>query len=292
MQRVIGKFTIYAKNVILHLLSREAWAEAQAHGLLVAPSVASEGFAHCSTEHQIVDVANKYYSGATNMVLLNIDPKKLDSELKFEPPAHLDGSPALPHEPMFPHIYGPINLNAVIEAIDFPCDAAGSFFAPSQLNTFSIANIANTPHHWRQAAELSVSEWERYFPSDTTQTYFDLYGQQGQYAGHFAETYIAVSTENELLGMATLVDDDELPDSTEPGPWLAAVLTVPKHRSLGVATTLIQHIIQRAHALGHANLYLYTADQQEWYAKKGWIPIREAELNGIAHTVMRLPLQI
>ena len=278
--------------MILHLLSRERWAEAQANGQLVTPSVATEGFAHCSTEHQIVDVANKYYSGATNMVLINIDPKELDSELKFEPPAHLDGSPALPHEPLFPHIYGPINLDAVIEAIDFPCDAAGNFVAPPQLNTFSIVNIANTPHHWKKAAELSVSTWKKYFPNDTVQTYFDLYGLTGQYKDHFAETYIALDSNDALLGMATLVDDDELPKSNEPGPWLAAVLTVPTHRSLGVASTLIHHIIQRAHALGHANLYLYTADQQEWYAKKSWIPIREAELNGITHTVMRLPLQI
>ena len=82
--------------MILHLLSREAWNQAQEAGQLVAPSVATEGFAHCSTEHQMVEVANKYYSGANNMVLLNITPARLTSKLKFEPPAHLDGSPALP----------------------------------------------------------------------------------------------------------------------------------------------------------------------------------------------------
>ncbi|MEI7972084.1 MAG: DUF952 domain-containing protein, partial [Actinomycetota bacterium] len=74
--------------MILHLLSRESWADAQARGQLVAPSVETEGFAHCSTEHQMVDVANKYYRGAHNMVLLNIDPTKLTSQMKFEPPAH------------------------------------------------------------------------------------------------------------------------------------------------------------------------------------------------------------
>ena len=276
--------------MILHLLSRDSWAEAQEHGQLVAPSVAMEGFAHCSTEHQMVDVANKYYSGATNMVLINIDPKKLHSELKFEPPAHLDGSPALPHEPLFPHIYGPINLDAVIEVIDFPCRSNGEFVAPPQLNTFSVVNIAEAPQHWQQAAELSVREWKEIFSEDSVQTYIDLYGLTGSYFERFAETHIATNKADELIGMATLVDDDELPHATEPGPWLAAVLTLPEHRSLGVASALIHRIIQRAHALGHANLYLYTSDQQEWYAKKGWIPARETELNGIAHTVMRLPL--
>ena len=226
------------------------------------------------------------------MVLLNIDPARLTSKLIFEPPAHLDGSPALPHEPMFPHIYGPINLDAVIEVIEFPCDSIGNFLAPPQLNTFSIVTIANAPHHWQRAAELSVSEWKKYFPNDTVQTYFDLYGLTGQYEGHFAETYIAVNPEDELLGMATLVDDDELPESNEPGPWLAAVLTVSSKRQNGVGSTLVQQVVKRAHQHGHRELFLYTADEQEWYAKKGWIPTRETELNGIAHTVMRLPLQI
>jgi uncharacterized protein (DUF952 family)/GNAT superfamily N-acetyltransferase len=290
MQREIGKFRIYAKNVILHLLSRESWAEAQAHGQLVAPSVATEGFAHCSTEHQMVDVANKYYSGANNMVLLNIDPSKLTSQLKFEPPAHPDGSPALPHEPLFPHIYGPINLGAVIEVINFPCRPNGEFVAPPQLNTFSVVNIADAPHHWQRAAELSVTEWKKYFPNDTAQTYFDLYGLTGQYDGHFAETYVAINANDELLGMATLVDDDELPESNEPGPWLAAVLTLPSTRLNGIGSTLVQRIVQRAHQLGHHELFLYTSDRQDWYANKGWLPIRETPLNGIAHTVMSLPL--
>ena len=277
--------------MILHLLSRESWLEAQSHGQLVAPSVATEGFAHCSTEHQIVDVANKYYRGASNMVLIHIDPTKLTSTLKFEPPAHIDGSPALPHEALFPHIYGPINLDAVIKVTDFSCDEQGSFSLPAQLHTISIKNIDDSLQHWQRAAELSVNEWKKYFPHDSMQTYLDLYGQTGQYASHFAETYIAENTSGELLGMASLVDDDELSDSSEPGPWLAAVLVLPDQRTHGVGSTLVQHIVQRAHQLGHPAIYLYTSDQQLWYANKGWKAIRETSLNGIAHSVMCLHLR-
>jgi len=276
--------------VILHLLSRESWADAQARGQLVAPSVATEGFAHCSTEHQMVGVANKYYRGTSNMVLLNINPTKLTSQLKFEPPAHIDGWPALPHEPMFPHIYGPINLDAVSEVIEFPCDDHGTFTTPAQLKTYSVVNITEAPQHWQRAAELSVTEWKEIFSEDSVQTYLDLYGLNGSYAGRFAETYVALSTNDELIGMATLIDDDELPNAPEPGPWLAAVLTLPTNRALGVASTVVQRIVQRAHQLGHPALYLYTSDQQQWYANKGWKPLRETELNGIAHTVMCLQL--
>jgi uncharacterized protein (DUF952 family)/GNAT superfamily N-acetyltransferase len=238
----------------------------------------------------MVGVANKYYRGTSNMVLLNINPTKLTSQLKFEPPAHIDGWPALPHEPMFPHIYGPINLDAVSEVIEFPCDDHGTFTTPAQLKTYSVVNITEAPQHWQRAAELSVTEWKEIFSEDSVQTYLDLYGLNGSYAGRFAETYVALSTNDELIGMATLIDDDELPNAPEPGPWLAAVLTLPTNRALGVATTVVQRIVQRAHQLGHPALYLYTNDQQQWYTNKGWKPLRETELNGIAHTVMCLQL--
>jgi uncharacterized protein (DUF952 family)/GNAT superfamily N-acetyltransferase len=276
--------------MILHLLSRKSWIEAQEVGQLIAPSVAIEGFAHCSTEHQMVDVANKYYRGTRDMVLLNIDPDKLTSPLKFEPPAHLDGSPALPHEPLFPHIYGPINLGAVSEVIDFPCNEEGLFTSPPQLISFSVVNIADAKQHWQRAAELSVNEWKEIFTEDSVQTYLDLYGKAGTYAGRLVETYVALSADDEIVGMATLVDDDELPNAPEPGPWLAAVLTLPAHRGIGVASAVVQRIVRQAHELGIPALYLYTSDQQQWYANKGWIPLRETELNGIAHTVMTLRL--
>lgn len=276
--------------MILHLLSRKSWIEAQEVGQLIAPSVAIEGFAHCSTEHQMVDVANKYYRGTRDMVLLNIDPDKLTSPLKFEPPAHLDGSPALPHEPLFPHIYGPINLNAVSEVIDFPCNEEGHFTSPLQLATFSVVNIADAKQHWQRAAELSVNEWKEIFTEDSVQTYLDLYGKAGTYAGRLVDTYVALSADDELVGMATLVDDDELPNAPESGPWLAAVLTLPTYRGRGVASAVVQRIVRQAHELGIPALYLYTSDQQQWYANKGWIPLRETELNGIAHTVMTLRL--
>jgi uncharacterized protein (DUF952 family)/GNAT superfamily N-acetyltransferase len=276
--------------MILHLLSRKSWIEAQEVGQLIAPSVAIEGFAHCSTEHQMVEVANKYYRGTRDMVLLNIDPDKLTSPLKFEPPAHLDGSPALPHEPLFPHIYGPINLDAVSEVIDFPCNEEGYFTSPLQLITFSVVNIADAKQHWQHAAELSVNEWKEIFTEDSVQTYLDLYGKAGTYAGRLVETYVALNADDELVGMATLVDDDELPNAPESGPWLAAVLTLPTYRGRGVASAVVQRIVRQAHELGIPALYLYTSDQQQWYANKGWIPLRETELNGIAHTVMTLRL--
>ena len=61
---------------------------------------------------------------------LRIDERKLASPLKFETPAAPgDARPRA----QFPHIYGPLNLDAVVEAIEFSCAADGSFQLPAQI---------------------------------------------------------------------------------------------------------------------------------------------------------------
>lgn len=120
--------------MILHITSKAEWLEAQSRGEYVAPSLQSEGFIHCSTEKQVLHVANAFYRGRTDLVLLQLDETKLTSALKWEPPA---GPPAPGISPAdkFPHIYGPINLAAVSAVFDFPPDAPSATFSlPPQLN--------------------------------------------------------------------------------------------------------------------------------------------------------------
>ena len=236
------------------------------------------------------DVANKYYRGATDMVLVHIDPVTLASPLKWEPPAHIDGSPSLPDEPLFPHVYGVINLDAVIRVINFPSKPDGSFDLPAQLTAFSIIPIKQVPHHHDHAAQLSLDAWKHDFPEDTLQTYLDMFTATGTYANRLVEVFAALNQADELLGLATLVDDDELPGAIEPGPWLAAVFVVPEARKLGVGSALVDHVVNRSRELGYAEMFLYTEDQQEWYQKRGWTYTRDTLLNDIEHVVMQISL--
>ena len=273
--------------MILHLTNSATWIEAQQQGFITAPSLATEGFIHCSTEHQMLGVANKYYRGDSEMVLVLINTSTLTSPLKWEPPAHIDGSPSLPDEPLFPHIYGVINLDAVSQVIDFPSNPDGSFDLPSQLTAFSVTHIKHVPHLHQQAAEMSRVAWKLDFPEDTTQTYLDMFNVSGTYAGRFVEVFAAINQADELLGLATLVDDDGLPDATEPGPWLAAVFVDPEARKLGVGSALIDHVVNRSRELGYSEIFLYTDYQQQWYEKRGWTYTRDTLLNDMKHVVMR-----
>lgn len=116
--------------MIFHITSRSAWDEAQQRGEYRAESLTTEGFIHCSTEGQVLPVAWKYYSGQRGLVLLVIEPSLLSSDLKWEPPSEGTPPPGVPKGDLFPHIYGPINTNAIIKAFDFEPDSDGSWTLP------------------------------------------------------------------------------------------------------------------------------------------------------------------
>jgi uncharacterized protein (DUF952 family) len=115
--------------MILHITSRAEWDEAQVRGEYVAPSLQTEGFIHCSTENQVLHVANAFYRGRNDLVLLKLNEAALRPELKWEPPAGLP-APGISESDKFPHIFGPINLTAVASVLDFRPDSAGTFILP------------------------------------------------------------------------------------------------------------------------------------------------------------------
>lgn len=112
--------------MILHITSKEDWSAAQARGEYTAPSLATEGFIHFSTDKQALHVANAFYKGRADLVLLAVDETRLKPEVKWEPPA---GPPAesISEADLFPHVYGPVNLDAVASVSDFPPDADGGW---------------------------------------------------------------------------------------------------------------------------------------------------------------------
>jgi uncharacterized protein (DUF952 family) len=93
--------------VIVHITTPVAWADAIATGAYTADSLATEGFIHCSDERQLAWVVQKHFSGRTGLLLLHIDPARLDAEVKYE---NLEGGTDL-----FPHVYGPIPVSAVVD---------------------------------------------------------------------------------------------------------------------------------------------------------------------------------
>jgi uncharacterized protein (DUF952 family) len=115
--------------MIFHITSRIAWNEAQQRGDYRAESLATEGFIHCSTISQVLPVANNFYKAQNGLVLLLIEPTLLSSPLKWEAPSG-GPPPGVADEDPFPHIYGPLNLDAVIKVVDLERNADNEFILP------------------------------------------------------------------------------------------------------------------------------------------------------------------
>jgi uncharacterized protein (DUF952 family) len=122
--------------MIYHITTRQEWDIAQSAGEYSAPSLQSEGFIHCSTVNQIVDVANAFYRDVPNLILLCIDETKLSFTLKWEAPVHPQGHDpsTIDEQQLFPHVYGTINLDAVMKIVDMLKNNDGLYRLPDDID--------------------------------------------------------------------------------------------------------------------------------------------------------------
>lgn len=97
--------------MILHIASLTDWELAKQVGLYRAPSLAKEGFIHCSTTEQIAGVANTLFRGQTGLVVLAIDEARVAAPVVYED-CYQTGQ-------KFPHIYGELPLEAVVQILPF-----------------------------------------------------------------------------------------------------------------------------------------------------------------------------
>lgn len=119
-------------SIILHITHRNAWQESASSGYYRAPSLDTEGFIHCSTIEQTVDTANRLFFNRRDLVLLCIDEKRVEPKVKYESPTD-----SIAHDPranaLFPHLYGPLNVSAVVRVVEFVPDTDGRFALPAEI---------------------------------------------------------------------------------------------------------------------------------------------------------------
>ncbi|BBX22246.1 glutathione S-transferase [Mycolicibacter terrae] len=106
----------------VHLCSDREWASAQASGALRPESLNRVGFVHLSTPQQVHLPANRLYRGRTDLVLLQVDPAKVGAPVRWEP-----GVPGDPESMLFPHLYGPLPVSAVIGVTPYRPGPDGGF---------------------------------------------------------------------------------------------------------------------------------------------------------------------
>lgn len=113
-------------KIIFHITTRHEWVAALSQGVYKPLMFDVEDFIHCSTAEQVADTANKFFKDEPDLILLCINTARVKGNIVYE---NLVGG-----EKLYPHIYAPLNMDAVIKVIDFHPSSDGHFNYPEELN--------------------------------------------------------------------------------------------------------------------------------------------------------------
>jgi uncharacterized protein (DUF952 family) len=132
--------------VLFHIATRSDWERATHAGTYTTDSLHDRGWIGCSTAGQHAAVADARFPGRTDLVLLLIDAERLASEVRFEQ-ADAGGPP-------FPHVYGPVDLDAVFEVASFRPGASGGFQPHEEASGFAAHGAATLREATLRAAAV------------------------------------------------------------------------------------------------------------------------------------------
>jgi uncharacterized protein (DUF952 family) len=111
---------------LFHLAERADWQAAVATGAYRISTrgrtLEREGFIHLALRHQVRGVAEAFFAGAEDLVLLVIDGARLTAPVRYEAPG--------PGAEEYPHLYGPLPVDAVTDVRPVTRDADGRFELP------------------------------------------------------------------------------------------------------------------------------------------------------------------
>jgi uncharacterized protein (DUF952 family) len=110
---------------VYKICATDLWRNAEQSGRFDgAPIDHADGYIHLSTGAQVRETARRHFAGQDGLLLVTIDPAALGVSLRFEPAR--DGA-------LFPHLYGPLPLSAVLHVDDLPLDPAGRHAFPPEI---------------------------------------------------------------------------------------------------------------------------------------------------------------
>jgi|AntAceMinimDraft_1070359.scaffolds.fasta_scaffold12355_4 uncharacterized protein (DUF952 family) len=105
-------------DIIYHIVDKRAWKDNARSGAYQPSTVETEGFIHCSTASELQNTANRFFKGKSGLLLVLISTGQVRAEIKFEQSGD---------HGIFPHIYGSLNLDAVLDTISLIPEPDGTF---------------------------------------------------------------------------------------------------------------------------------------------------------------------
>ncbi|MCB0326124.1 MAG: DUF952 domain-containing protein [Bdellovibrionales bacterium] len=105
---------LHKPRYIYHIVKSSVWEKAKESAFYVPSSLKTDGFIHCSKKSQVIDVANRFFKGQSDLVLLKIDSRIVKAKVDYK----MNG---------FPHVHGPMEISAVVSVVEMLPNESGEF---------------------------------------------------------------------------------------------------------------------------------------------------------------------
>ncbi len=105
------------ETTLYHIVLPEWWETFANKDYYESETLSEEKFIHLSTFEQVNGTLANFFKGSTRLFLLHIKLDKLTSELIFEDLYN--------HGSIYPHLYGQLNMNAVVDVQELVADVDG-----------------------------------------------------------------------------------------------------------------------------------------------------------------------
>ncbi|MCI8484291.1 MAG: DUF952 domain-containing protein [Lachnospiraceae bacterium] len=122
--------------MILHCMKKSAWNQRKQKEFWGEEELEAEGFIHCSTIEYFWRVASNFKEITDEMVLICLDERRLTAEVRYEDGDHCGRS--------YPHVYGLINNDAVLQVLPFLRDEEGNYLENPEFTGKNKADESNS----------------------------------------------------------------------------------------------------------------------------------------------------
>jgi uncharacterized protein (DUF952 family) len=247
--------------MILHVAPGEMWRTA-----LTSGHYDSSPFVHCSTGRQVRIPWRTLYATTDDLILLLIDDGAIDAPVRYEA--------AVAGEEAFPHVYGPIPVQAVVAAEPIEPWMASALALPPRITRLLVAARGDDPpgvDEWHHL-EYTVSTDRTRIDIDTV---FRFLSRDAYWSTGIPRDVVEIALNNSLcFGLYSPAGDQAgfcrvVTDRATYG-YLADVFVLPDHRDLGLGLWLVQCAVDHPELAGLRSWQLGTRDAHGIYERLGW----------------------
>lgn len=266
-------------RTIFHIANRNDWERAKNPGRYETDSLKAEGFIHLSRPHQVLKVADVHFKGKKDLVLLHVNQELVTSEIKYE--GEKDN--------LFPHIYGPLNVDAAVGVHEFQETETG-FSLPNEFTLVGDTLIRRgLPGDEAELASCHTHAWQQSYRGLVPEQILDsrplsfrprmLWWKSVVSGKTAAAVFVAESAKHGVVGFCAV--EPARDDSHKGKGEIGAIYCLNEYKGKGIGAALFQTACSHLRVQGFPSVYLWVLKNNptvNFYRKMGGIQMSEEKM--------------